>query len=44
MPAPPTVAPTLTDGTVTLRAPSADDIPAIVGQSTDAETLRWTTL
>ena len=37
-------APTLSDGTVTLRALSADDIPAIVEQSTDAETVRWTTL
>ena len=37
-------APTLSDGTVTLRALSADDIPAIVEQSTDAETLRWTRL
>ena len=44
MPAPPSVAPALTDGTVTLRAISAEDIPAIVEQSTDAETVRWTTL
>ena len=37
-------APTLSDGTVTLRVLSEDDIPAIVEQSTDAETVRWTTL
>lgn len=40
----PPAAPTLSDDTITLRALSADDIPAIVEQSTDAETVRWTTL
>ena len=44
MPPAPPAAPTLSDGTVTLRALSDDDIPAIVEQSTDVETVRWTTL
>ncbi len=37
-------APTLSDGVVVLRAVTPHDIPAIVEQSTDAETVRWTTL
>ena len=40
---PPTVHP-LTDGVVTLRAHSVDDAEAIVEQSTDPESLRWTTV
>lgn len=41
--APVTVKP-LTDGVVTLRAHSLDDADAIVEQSTDPESLRWTTV
>ena len=36
--------PELTDGHVTLRAHRADDAERIVEQSTDPETLRWTTV
>jgi RimJ/RimL family protein N-acetyltransferase len=36
--------PTLSDGTVTLRAVTGDDVPAIVEQSRDGETVRWTTV
>jgi len=36
--------PTLTDGVVTLRAHTADDIDAIVEQSTDPLSVRWTTV
>jgi RimJ/RimL family protein N-acetyltransferase len=34
--------PTLTDGVVTLRAHSEDDIPGIVEQCRDVESIRWT--
>ena len=37
-------APTLTDGRVTLRPPTPDDVPAVVEQSRDPETVRWTTV
>jgi RimJ/RimL family protein N-acetyltransferase len=40
----PAVAPTLTDGRVTLRSATPADVPAIVEQSQDAETERWTTV
>lgn len=43
-PAPPSVSPTLTDGTVTLRAVTPADVPAVVEQSRDAETERWTSV
>jgi RimJ/RimL family protein N-acetyltransferase len=43
-PTAPTVAPTLSDGTVTLRVVTLEDVEGIYEQSTDAETLRWTTL
>ena len=36
--------PTLTDGTVTLRAHRADDVPAATEQSLDPESQRWTTV
>ncbi len=36
--------PTLTDGTVTLRRHRDDDIAAVVEQSTDPESRRWTTI
>jgi len=36
--------PTLSDGVVTLRAHSADDIDRLVEQCLDAETIRWTTV
>lgn len=39
-----TTVPTLTDGVVTLRAHSLDDADAIVDQSRDPESLRWTTV
>ncbi|MFC7595859.1 GNAT family N-acetyltransferase [Terrabacter sp. GCM10028922] len=39
----PAVAP-LSDGVITLRAHSLDDADAIVEQSTDPESLRWTTV
>ena len=38
----PDLVPTLTDGVVTLRAMRADDLPAVVEQSRDPETARWT--
>ncbi len=37
-------APTLTDGTVTLRAHRADDLDAVVEQSVDPDSVRWTTV
>lgn len=37
-------APTLTDGTVTLRAHRADDVDALVVQCSDPEMGRWTTV
>ncbi len=40
----PAVAPTLSDGTVTLRVVTLDDLEGIYEQSTDPETRRWTTL
>ena len=40
----PEPAPALTDGVVTLRAHSLDDADAVVEQSTDPESLRWTTV
>jgi RimJ/RimL family protein N-acetyltransferase len=43
-PTAPAVAPTLSDGMVTLRVVTPDDVEGIYEQSTDAETLRWTTL
>ena len=43
-PVPTTVAPTLSDGTVTLRPVNPDDIAAVVEQSLDPETVRWTTV
>ena len=43
-PVPTTVAPTLSDGTVTLRPVTPDDIAAVVEQSLDPETVRWTTV
>ncbi|QIG44146.1 GNAT N-acetyltransferase [Nocardioides anomalus] len=43
MPAP-TTAPTLTDGVVTLRAHRADDVPRIVEQCRDPESVAWTTV
>jgi len=36
--------PTLTDGTVTVRAHRDDDVPAVVEQSQDPESVRWTTV
>ena len=39
-----TAAPTLTDGTVTLRAHRNTDVDAVVGQCQDEESLRWTTV
>lgn len=35
-------APTLTDGTVTLRAHRPDDVPGVLEQSQDPESQRWT--
>jgi RimJ/RimL family protein N-acetyltransferase len=43
MPDQPT-APTLTDGTVTLRAHRDDDVPRVLEQSVDPESVRWTTV
>ena len=40
--APPTTAPTLTDGVVTLRAHRLEDVPRIVEQCRDPESVRWT--
>ncbi|WP_151083212.1 GNAT family N-acetyltransferase [Nocardioides cynanchi] len=37
-------APTLTDGTVTLRAHREDDVPGVVEQATDPASVRWTTV
>jgi len=37
-------APTLTDGTVTLRAHREDDVPGVVEQSIDPASVRWTTV
>jgi RimJ/RimL family protein N-acetyltransferase len=37
-------APTLTDGTLTLRAHRADDVEAVVEQSVDPASVRWTTV
>ncbi|HYQ33687.1 MAG TPA: GNAT family N-acetyltransferase, partial [Lapillicoccus sp.] len=39
-----TVAPTLSDGTVTLRPVTPDDVAAVVEQSLDPETVRWTSV
>lgn len=36
--------PRLTDGTVTLRAHTEADVPALLEQATDAQMLRWTTV
>src|SRR4051794_36196738 len=41
MPAP-TTAPTLTDGVVTIRAHRLQDVPRIVEQCRDPESVRWT--
>lgn len=41
MPAPP-AAPTLTDGVVTLRAHRREDLPRIVEQSRDPDSIAWT--
>ena len=43
-PVPTTVAPTLSDETVTLRPVTPDDITAVVEQSLDPETVRWTSV
>jgi RimJ/RimL family protein N-acetyltransferase len=43
MPAP-LSAPTLTDGVVTLRAHRTDDVPRIVEQARDPESIAWTTV
>ena len=40
----PAVVPTLTDGRVTLRPVTPADVPAIVEQSQDAESVRWTSV
>ena len=40
----PDCVPRLTDGVVTLRAHTEDDVPALYEQSTDSVMLRWTTL
>ena len=40
----PALSPTLSDGTVTLRPVTPGDASAIVEQSRDAETVRWTTV
>lgn len=36
--------PTLTDGSVTLRGHREDDVPRLVEQCVDADTVRWTTV
>lgn len=36
--------PTLTDGVVTLRAPRESDVPGVVEQCRDPESVRWTTV
>ena len=38
----PDIVPTLCDGVVTLRAMGEEDLPAVVEQSQDPETVRWT--
>jgi RimJ/RimL family protein N-acetyltransferase len=43
MPDQPT-APTLTDGTVTLRAHREDDVPGVLEQAVDPTSVRWTTV
>ena len=43
-PSPPTTAPTLTDGTVTLRAHREDDLPRMVEQCRDPLSVAWTTV
>jgi RimJ/RimL family protein N-acetyltransferase len=40
----PLTAPTLTDGVVTLRAHRADDVPRMVEQCRDPESIAWTTV
>lgn len=40
----PTIAPTLSDGVVTLRAHRPEDLPAIIEQCTDPVMMRWTTV
>ncbi|NUO89826.1 MAG: GNAT family N-acetyltransferase [Dermatophilaceae bacterium] len=40
----PSTVPVLTDGVVTLRGHSLDDADAVVEQSTDPDSLRWTTV
>jgi len=40
----PDVVPMLTDDVVTLRAMTDDDLPAVVEQSQDPDTVRWTTV
>ena len=40
----PQVVPTLGDDRVRLRAMTTEDLPAVVEQSTDPETVRWTTV
>ncbi|MEJ8280665.1 GNAT family N-acetyltransferase [Pseudonocardia spirodelae] len=44
MPAPPATAPVLTDGTVTLRAPAAADVPGMLEAYRDPVVQRWTSL
>ena len=39
-----TVAPTLSDGSVTLRPVTPDDVASVVEQSLDPETVRWTSV
>src|SRR5690349_6269896 len=36
--------PSLSDGVVTLRAPRETDVPGVVEQCRDPESLRWTTV
>ncbi len=36
--------PTLVDGNITLRAHHEDDLPAVVEQCTDPDTIRWTSI
>lgn len=40
----PPYAPTLSDGVVTLRAHTDGDVPALVAQCSDPESVRWTTV
>jgi RimJ/RimL family protein N-acetyltransferase len=44
VPPPPTTAPTLADGTVTLRAHREDDLPRMVEQCRDPLSVAWTTV